>query len=73
MEIIKDALDQQFDYLNYLLVYKFVKDQVVIVLKSRLGWLKKKIEKGVKMGENLLSVNHFCSKKVMYNKYYTMQ
>jgi hypothetical protein len=50
MEVIKDALDQQFDYLNYLLTYKFVKDKVVIVFKSRLGWLKKKIEKG-EMGE----------------------
>jgi hypothetical protein len=46
MEVIKYALDQQIDDLNYLLAYKFVKDQVVIVLKSRLGWLKKKIEKG---------------------------
>ncbi len=24
-------------------------------------------------GENTLRVNHFCSKKVMYNKYYSMQ
>jgi hypothetical protein len=24
-------------------------------------------------GENTLKVNHFCSKKVMYNKYYSMQ
>ncbi len=46
MEVLKDVLDQQIDDLNYLLAYKFVKDQVVIVLKSRLGWLKKKIEKG---------------------------
>ncbi len=25
------------------------------------------------MGENTLKVNHFCSKKVIYNKYYIMQ
>lgn len=46
MEVIKDALDQQFDYLNYPLAYKLFKDQVAILLKSRCGWLKKKIEKG---------------------------
>jgi len=27
----------------------------------------------VDMGENILKVNQFCSKKVMYNKYYCMQ
>jgi hypothetical protein len=46
MKVIIDSLDQQFHYVNYLLTYKFVKDQVVIVLKSKLWWLKKKIEKG---------------------------
>jgi hypothetical protein len=43
MEAIKDALDQQFDYLNYPLAYKFFKDQVIIVLKIRHMWLKNKI------------------------------
>ncbi len=37
MEAIKDALDQQFDYLNYPLAYKFFKDHVVVVLKIGVG------------------------------------
>jgi hypothetical protein len=46
MEAIKDALDQQFEYLNYPLAYKHVKDQVAIVLKGRRGYLRKKIKAG---------------------------
>jgi len=43
METIKDALDRQFDYLNYPLAYKFFKDQVIVGLKSRRTWLMNKI------------------------------
>jgi hypothetical protein len=46
MEAIDNALDQRFDYLNYPLAYKFFKDQVAVLLKTRCGWLKKKIQKG---------------------------
>ncbi len=46
MEAVKEALEQSFEYLNHLLAYKFVKDQVAIALKTRRGALKKKIEKG---------------------------
>jgi len=38
MEAIKDALDRQFEYLNHLLKYKCVKDQIAIVLKNTCGW-----------------------------------
>jgi hypothetical protein len=46
MEAIKVALEAQFDYLDYLLTYKYVKDQVVVIMKGRQGQLKKLIEKG---------------------------
>jgi hypothetical protein len=46
MEAVKEALEQSFEYLNHLLAYKYVKDQVAIVLKTRQGALKKKIERG---------------------------
>jgi hypothetical protein len=46
MEAVKEALEQSFEYLNHLLAYKYVKDQVAIALKTRQGALKKKIEKG---------------------------
>jgi hypothetical protein len=35
MEPIKDALDRIFKYLNHPLNYKYVKDQVARVLKTR--------------------------------------
>jgi hypothetical protein len=34
-----------FEYLDHLVTFKHVKDQVVVVLKGRRGWLKKMIEK----------------------------
>jgi hypothetical protein len=46
MEAVKEALEQSFEYLNHLLAYKYVKDQVAIALKTMRGALKKKIEKG---------------------------
>lgn len=46
MEVIKQALEQQFEYPNYPLAYKHVKDQVAIVMKSRCIVLKKMIERG---------------------------
>jgi len=46
MEVIKQALEQQFEYPNYPLTYKHVKDQVAIVMKSRCIVLKKMIERG---------------------------
>ncbi len=46
MEAIKEALEQIFEYLNHLRAYRYVKDQVAIVLKTRQGALKKKIERG---------------------------
>jgi hypothetical protein len=46
MEVVKEALEQSLKYLNHLLAYKYVKDQVAIVLKIRRGALKKKIERG---------------------------
>ncbi len=38
---IKEALEMGFEYLDHPLAYNYVKDQVVIILKSRCGWLKK--------------------------------
>jgi hypothetical protein len=35
LEAIKQALEMAFEYLDYPPTYKFVKDQVVIVMKSR--------------------------------------
>jgi len=39
LEVVKDALDQQFDYFNHPLAFKYVKEKVAIVFKSRCGWL----------------------------------
>ncbi len=41
LEAIKKALEMGFEYLDHPLAYKYVKDQVVVVLKSRRKWLKK--------------------------------
>ncbi len=42
LEAIKQALEMAFEYLDYPPTYKFVKDQVAIVTKSRQRWLEKK-------------------------------
>jgi len=68
MEVIKDALDQQFDYLNYPLAYKLFKDQVAILLKSRCGWLKKKIEKGQNYPWNCSELHWNQLKEVLAQK-----
>ncbi len=52
MEVIKQALEQQFEYPNYPLAYKHVKDQVAIVMKSRCIVLKKMIERGEHWPQN---------------------
>ncbi len=65
MEITKDALNQQFDNLNYLLAYKIFKDQIVVLLKSRCGWLKKKIEKGEDHPHNCLELHWNQLKEVL--------
>jgi hypothetical protein len=41
------ALDMTFEYLDHPLANKWVKDQVVVVLKSRRTYLKKCIENGL--------------------------
>ncbi len=35
-----------FEYLDHPLAYKYVKDQAIVVLKSRHVYLKKKIKRG---------------------------
>jgi hypothetical protein len=46
LDAIKEALDVGFEYIIFSVGYKYVRDQVVVVLKSRHGWFKKKIKKG---------------------------
>jgi hypothetical protein len=41
---IKEALEAGFHYVDHPLVYKHVKDQVVIILKHKQTYLKKKME-----------------------------
>jgi hypothetical protein len=41
LEAIKEALDMTCEYLDHPLAYKWVKDKVVVVLKSRWAYLKK--------------------------------
>jgi hypothetical protein len=45
-----------FEYLDHPLAYKYVKDQVVVVLKSRCKWLKKNRKK-VK-GDHIIALKH---------------
>lgn len=47
LEAIKEAMDMTFEYLDHPLANKWVKDQVVVVLKSRRAYLKKRIENGL--------------------------
>ncbi len=54
LEAIKEALDVGFEYIDFLFGYKHVKDQVIVVLKSRRGWLKKKIKKGESRPQNCI-------------------
>jgi hypothetical protein len=44
MVVIKETLEHGFHYLDYLLAFIHVKDQVVLVLKARHGWLKNKLK-----------------------------
>ncbi len=44
MVVIKETLEHGFHYLDYMLAFKHVEDQVVLVLKARHGWLQNKIE-----------------------------
>jgi hypothetical protein len=37
LDAIKEALDVSFEYIDFPLGYKYVKGQVVVVLKSRGG------------------------------------
>lgn len=46
LEVRKKALEMGFEYLDHPLAYKYIKNQVAIVLKSRHGWLKNKCKKG---------------------------
>ncbi len=46
LKCIKEALEATFHYVDHPLVYKHVKDQVVVVLKHRRTYLKKKMEFG---------------------------
>jgi hypothetical protein len=48
-------------------------DNLFIVKQPTRAFLDKKVIIEVVKGENTLRVNHFCSKKVTYNKYYSMQ
>jgi hypothetical protein len=48
-------------------------DHFFIVKQPPRTFLDKKVNIKVVKGENTLRVNHFCSKKVTYNKYYSMQ
>jgi hypothetical protein len=41
------------------------------VTKTQLLEISKKNLNNHEKGENTPKVNHFCSKKVMYNKYYS--
>jgi hypothetical protein len=42
LEAIKKTLEISFEYLDHPLAYKYVKDQIIVVLKSRQVYLKKK-------------------------------
>jgi len=50
--------------LNLIFVVRVVGHHMATPQKAHLDVVK---------GENTLKVIHFCSKKVMYNKYYSMQ
>jgi 3-methyladenine DNA glycosylase/8-oxoguanine DNA glycosylase len=45
LEAIKEALEMGFEYLDHPLAYKYIKDQVDVVLKSRHGWFPKNLRK----------------------------
>jgi hypothetical protein len=65
LEAIKQALEMAFDYLNCPPAYKFVKVQVAMVMKSRQGWLKKKIKKGELQPRNCNEAHWEQLKKVL--------
>jgi hypothetical protein len=46
LEAIKEVLEMGFEDLDHPFAFKYVKDQVVIVLKGRQRFLKKRIKKG---------------------------
>jgi hypothetical protein len=48
-------------------------DNLFIVKQPPRMFLDKRVNIEVVKGENTLRVNHFCSKKVTYNKYYSTQ
>jgi hypothetical protein len=48
-------------------------DNLFIIKQPPRVFLDKRINIEVVKGENTLSVNYFCLKKVMYNKYYSTQ
>jgi hypothetical protein len=52
LDAIKEALDVSSEFIDFSVGYKYVKDQVVVVLKSRHSWLKKKIKKGESKPQN---------------------
>jgi hypothetical protein len=52
LEAIKEALDMTFEYLDHPLAYNWVKDKVVVVLKSRQAYLKIYIENGLDQPHN---------------------
>jgi hypothetical protein len=54
-----------FEYLYYPFTYKFVKDQVVVVMKSRRRWLKKKLEQGEPQPQNCNEAHWEQLKKVL--------
>jgi len=41
LEAIKEALEMGFEYLDHPFVYRYVKDQMVIFLKSRCGCVRR--------------------------------
>jgi hypothetical protein len=59
LEAIKKALEMGFEYLDHPLAYKYVKDQMIIILKSRCRWLKK-IGKKAK-GDCGIALNHIMN------------
>jgi hypothetical protein len=56
-EVVKTTLEMQFEYLYHLFGYKYVKDQVAIMLKGRHGSLKRKINKGEDRPHNCLKAH----------------